>query len=409
MDRINTTNKSTDLFGTGKHGFKDAQFSTSTIATETSDTWLNDTQESLCDAIEDSGQTLVKGNLDQLYNVISKAPEFFLIETPGNIQNIRFINGFFYIVGNTGNIQYSANARTWTTVTPAASFVGQWRDIARDPNTGTFVIVGQNEEIQTAATHADGHIDTTLTVRTPVSPLLGSGSTVLGVSWVDDHSKFFIAYTGGSATGVQTSADGTTWVSSLETGNIISSMNASDSIVAVSGSVQEIQVTINGGTDWTFTQMKQFEGEPIAVNWMTYDTGNDVFVISGLDPFGLDENTWAVGIQTTADFVTYNRIVYNPAPPSTANYINTLHKIGDFYILSGQPEGVQGDFDRYLRISDGAVEWEDIEFNITSSRVAIGAPQDGVGSAEGNGISLYGSNGVSVDVLYMAFSRKTEF
>ncbi|MEE9302608.1 MAG: hypothetical protein V3U84_02375, partial [Thiotrichaceae bacterium] len=322
---------------------------------------------------------------------------------------IRFINGFFYILGGTGNIQYSKTGQNWTTVTPAGAYTGSFQDIARDPSTGTFVIVGSAEEIQTAGTHADGHIDTTLTQRTPVSPLLGSGGPITHCFWVENQSKFFIGWSETLDGGVQSSSDGTTWVSSNESGNV-TTMTANDDIVAIAKRGGAIQYTTDGGSTWVFTQLSQVEGEPISVNKMNYDPENQLFVITGEDPIFLSNpsHNWSVGFQRTADFITYTSELYVNVPEDIDAVIvmSKIFKSGDFYILSSTGQEFTGGDDRYVRISELPVDWSDIEFNISSSRVAIGGTQQA--SAEGNGITLYGGAGVP-DNLYKDIHRITPF
>lgn len=70
MDRINTPNKAVDLFGAGKHGFRDGNRSTGIEATEFSAAWCNLLQEELANVIEGAGLVLNGADYTQLRQAI---------------------------------------------------------------------------------------------------------------------------------------------------------------------------------------------------------------------------------------------------------------------------------------------------------------------------------------------------
>lgn len=72
MHRIDTPNRSPDLFGPGKDGFRDGNKTAGTNATEFTAAWCNDQQENIAQVIEGAGFALVKGDGTQLRQAITK-------------------------------------------------------------------------------------------------------------------------------------------------------------------------------------------------------------------------------------------------------------------------------------------------------------------------------------------------
>lgn len=72
MHRIDTPNRSLDLFGPGKDGFRDGNKTAGTNATEFTAAWCNDQQENVAQVIEGAGFALVKGDGTQLRQAITK-------------------------------------------------------------------------------------------------------------------------------------------------------------------------------------------------------------------------------------------------------------------------------------------------------------------------------------------------
>ncbi|MGZ4959337.1 MAG: hypothetical protein ACXV7J_08795 [Methylomonas sp.] len=72
MKRIDTPNRSTDLFGAGKDGFRDGNKAAGIAATEFNASWANSVQEEIVKVIEAAGITLNAADLTQLLAAIPK-------------------------------------------------------------------------------------------------------------------------------------------------------------------------------------------------------------------------------------------------------------------------------------------------------------------------------------------------
>ncbi|MCP2935921.1 hypothetical protein NK983_24860, partial [Salmonella enterica subsp. enterica serovar Typhimurium] len=66
MDRINTATKALDLFGPGKHGFKDGNLALAIQPTALDAAFFNDLQEEAIGVIEGAGLVPAAGNRTQL-------------------------------------------------------------------------------------------------------------------------------------------------------------------------------------------------------------------------------------------------------------------------------------------------------------------------------------------------------
>lgn len=71
MRRINTTNKATDLFGPGKHGWKNGVPGTADRPTEGQAEWFNALQEEVCGVIEAAGVAIDPDNRTQLRDALN--------------------------------------------------------------------------------------------------------------------------------------------------------------------------------------------------------------------------------------------------------------------------------------------------------------------------------------------------
>lgn len=71
MERINTTNKEIDLFGAGKHGFRDGEPGTGVFATFLSAAWFNAIQEEIANVVESTGAALNPASRTQLLTAIN--------------------------------------------------------------------------------------------------------------------------------------------------------------------------------------------------------------------------------------------------------------------------------------------------------------------------------------------------
>ncbi|WP_031438165.1 glycine-rich domain-containing protein [Methylobacter tundripaludum] len=86
MHRIDTTTKFTDLFGAGKHGFRDGNKALVIAATAFNAAWANSVQEELANTIEGYGGVLDAANNAQFFGVIKAAKQlnFVAITSSGN-------------------------------------------------------------------------------------------------------------------------------------------------------------------------------------------------------------------------------------------------------------------------------------------------------------------------------------
>jgi hypothetical protein len=70
MKRISTSTKAVDLFGAGKHGWRDGDLSIGVQPTDAEAIWFNQMQEEIANVIEAKGITLDEGDRTQLYQAI---------------------------------------------------------------------------------------------------------------------------------------------------------------------------------------------------------------------------------------------------------------------------------------------------------------------------------------------------
>lgn len=71
MDRINTATKAVDLFGAGKHGFKDGNLATGVLPTDLEAGWFNGVQEELLSLIEAADLVPDSANRSQVLAAIN--------------------------------------------------------------------------------------------------------------------------------------------------------------------------------------------------------------------------------------------------------------------------------------------------------------------------------------------------
>ena len=71
MDRIATATKAVDLYGAGKHGFKNGNLGLGVAPTDLNAEWFNGVQEELLAVIENAGLTPSAGTLTQLRQAIA--------------------------------------------------------------------------------------------------------------------------------------------------------------------------------------------------------------------------------------------------------------------------------------------------------------------------------------------------
>lgn len=88
MNRIDTASKAVDLFGAGKHGFKDGNIVGGIVATQLTAQWFNMFQETIARFIEGAGIALDAEDYDQLTAAFDAKLTAFL----GGLGDIAFLD-----------------------------------------------------------------------------------------------------------------------------------------------------------------------------------------------------------------------------------------------------------------------------------------------------------------------------
>lgn len=88
MRRINTATKAVDLFGVGKHGFKNGDPALAILATKLNAEFFNSIQEELANLIEASGQTLAGADNTQLLKALQILRETMLTKSVAGGVNV---------------------------------------------------------------------------------------------------------------------------------------------------------------------------------------------------------------------------------------------------------------------------------------------------------------------------------
>lgn len=126
MDRINTVTKAEDLFGAGKHGFKDGDLPNAIVATRLDAEWFNAQQEEKLSVIEGGGVVPAAGNYTQLRQALKRI-------FGGNVTTVNAANSPFALTadhaglvimdGTAGNIVGNLPAANVLTVPVKYRFV----------------------------------------------------------------------------------------------------------------------------------------------------------------------------------------------------------------------------------------------------------------------------------------------
>lgn len=120
MQRITTTTKAADLFGAGKHGFKDGNLALGIAPTEFNAEWVNGVQEELLNVIEAAGITPAAATRNQALSAINLLS--------GKVQSINsFAANTTLTVSDLGTLvrMTGAVARTFTLPSLAVGLEGQ--------------------------------------------------------------------------------------------------------------------------------------------------------------------------------------------------------------------------------------------------------------------------------------------
>jgi hypothetical protein len=104
MDRINSATKAVDLYGAGKHGFKDGNLGLSITPTDLNAAWFNGVQEELLAAIEAAGIVPAAATRNQLVLALRAAG---LFTTPALFDNTTKAATTAFVQRALGNLQAS--------------------------------------------------------------------------------------------------------------------------------------------------------------------------------------------------------------------------------------------------------------------------------------------------------------
>ena len=247
MRRINTASVSTDLHGSGKHGFKDG-VAPGVAPTRLNASWFNHLQEEMARVVE-ACEPLNPDSYSQLLRALQfadlmRAPyaaatvildgavtdDVHAIIAP-NVSNMRLL-----AVGESGLIQKLLNAGTWDAETAGSSYSGTFRHCCYAGGSYGAVAVGDSEEIQTSAgswtrrntgaTQLNAVATDGTTVVTCGASALIRQSTAVG-TWTSRTSAHAGTLKGcafgaglfviGGANGIQSSPDGISWTSRTTT------------------------------------------------------------------------------------------------------------------------------------------------------------------------------------------------
>lgn len=138
MDRISTSTKVTDLFGPGKHGFRDGDLANSLVPTDFNAAWPNGVQEELVGLIETSGQAPAAGVYSQVTKAIKRI-------AAGNLKTVT-AGASALTVDDAGLVLVDASGGNVTLSLPAANVVagqGVGYTIYRTDNSGNTVTVNR--------------------------------------------------------------------------------------------------------------------------------------------------------------------------------------------------------------------------------------------------------------------------
>lgn len=115
MNRIDTLYKAVDLFGAGKHGFRDGDLVNAIIATRLDAEWFNAQQEEPLSVIEGAGLVPAAGNYTQLRQAMKRM-------FGGNVTTVNAANSPLVLTAdNTGLVIMDATGGNISATLPAAN------------------------------------------------------------------------------------------------------------------------------------------------------------------------------------------------------------------------------------------------------------------------------------------------
>lgn len=116
MDRINTATKAVDLYGAGKHGFKNSNVGLGTPATDFNAEWANGVQEEHLNVIEAAGIVPAIATLTQMRQAIKRL-------AGANLRTITVVGPTALTADDAGVVLLDATANAVTVTLPAANLV----------------------------------------------------------------------------------------------------------------------------------------------------------------------------------------------------------------------------------------------------------------------------------------------
>lgn len=161
MKRISTITKFLNLFGIGKHGFRDGDLANGFVATDFDASWCNHVQEELARVIEASGLALDDNNMAQLLAALSRTGVF---QTPAaNDDSTRAATTAF--VRNTSPASLLANGWQklpsglviqWGTGSVSAQATATFSFPIAFPSAALAIVVSKGSSISTTQDYAIG-------------------------------------------------------------------------------------------------------------------------------------------------------------------------------------------------------------------------------------------------------------
>jgi len=354
MHRIDNSTRLIDGNGAGKDGFTEGNPGT-VAATRVTDDWLNDSQEEVCNVIERTGLTLVKGDQDQLSESLSRLFRDITLsnwtkQTPANAAHDftgSATNGnITCLVTFNGDIEYTYDGLNWTSVTLGSNLFsiaygnGYWVAVG---NAGALYYTTDPTGAWTSNTQGSGQL---LTVAYGNGYWVAAGS--LGIlyyratnpvgTWTSNtqaggNAIFAIAYGNGYWVAACYYATTNLFYKATDpTGAWTSNTQGTQSLYAVAyGDIKGVGTWIVGGTLGTiYTKLSIPSGA-----W-TFRVGASSATIHGL----IMANDFAVvvfnisvslkGIETTYDGITFTN-----RPNTTAEDLTAIIYAHNLFIAAG--------------------------------------------------------------------------
>lgn len=271
-----------DLYGPGQHGFRpgDSLVDPPVLPTRITTAWLNFVQEELARTVLAAGIPLELGNYAQLQAAIDvqQAAKLAVNVTrrpaDGSYSDIftraAFGDGYFALVGQSGEIQHSQDTIDWSEAPAAGAYTGSFTSVHYGG--GVWVVCGVTGEIQSSA-------------GTPTSFAHRTADASYASAWACgcyaasfSSPKHILVGHGGE---IQTSVDGTTWTHRANAGgspNLTSV--ASGGGVAIAVSVDTDVLITTDGITWVqcATTPGSAPGFPCSI---AYDEARERFVLLG--------------------------------------------------------------------------------------------------------------------------------